>query len=251
MRRPARRPGMPVSASSTCARTIVPAPPSRRSVSTRSSREPAVDLLVPDPLHHELQVGGLDAHAVAGLAPPPARPRRSSTRPRRTSSSTASTSAGSMSHPASSSGRRRLNAATGSTTAPARGVLVEEVEMQVVAVDVRDAALEPLPDERVGVLAHGDEEVRRHRAVDDACRELVVEGVARRRCVQEALLELIEDHEHGRVGRDGHVLDRVRQAVAPWRRRLRRPPVRRAALASDSMSAAVGLGPHPLNTTVT
>ncbi len=35
--------GMPVSASSTCARTIVPAPPSRRSVSTRSSREPAVD----------------------------------------------------------------------------------------------------------------------------------------------------------------------------------------------------------------
>jgi hypothetical protein len=34
--------GMPVSASSTCVRTIVPAPPRRRSVSTRSTRDPAV-----------------------------------------------------------------------------------------------------------------------------------------------------------------------------------------------------------------
>ena len=74
--------GQPVSASSRCARTIVPAPPSRRSVSTRSAVSRR-RLLVPDPLHDELQVGGLDATPIAG-APPGGASSPMVTRPRRT-----------------------------------------------------------------------------------------------------------------------------------------------------------------------
>ena len=174
-------------------------------------------LLVPDPLHHELQVGGLDAHAVAG--------RRAR---RRVLADRHAPAPHLLQHgvherrfdvpPHLVVGEAPVERRHGLDERPARGGLVEEVEMQVVAVDVRDPALEPLPDERVGVLAHRDEEVRRDRAVDDARRELVVEGVLVGRRVHEALLELVEDHEQRRAGRIRHVRDGVGQPVAAGRR---------------------------------
>jgi hypothetical protein len=71
--------------------------------------------------------------------------------------------------------------------------LVEEVEVQVVAVNVGDACLEPRPDQRIGVLADGDQEVRPQVATVDAAREIVVEPVVAIGLVEEVLLELVED----------------------------------------------------------
>ena len=89
--------------------------------------------------------------------------------------------------------------------------------MQVVAVDVGDAGFEAGADQRIGVLADGDQEVRAQVGTVDAVRELVVERVAVGR-VEEVLLELVEDHERRRIGRLDDVLDRGFQRVAPERK---------------------------------
>ena len=66
----------------------------------------------------------------------------------------------------SPSGSCALNALTGFEDGVAGGALVEEVEVEVVAVDVRDAALEQIADPRVGVLADREQEVRPQVASD-------------------------------------------------------------------------------------
>ena len=80
---------------------------------------------------------------------------------------------------------------------------IEVVEVQVVAVDVRDARLEAVADARVDVLADRDEEVRADVVAGDAAAEVGDEAPPGRvvLVVLEELLELVEHHEERRVER--------------------------------------------------
>ena len=70
-------------APSRCSSTICLAPPSRSSVSRRRRSEPAALLLVPEPLHHQLQVRRLDVGPVGNLRSPPSPPWPARSAPRR------------------------------------------------------------------------------------------------------------------------------------------------------------------------
>ena len=171
------------------------------------------DLLVPEALHDELEVGRLHpdwaggddfARAVATDDDPPA--------------------AHLLEHRVHELGldfevlgiRRQLpvERVDGFKDRRPSGALVQEVEMQVVAVDVGDARLEPIADQGVGVLADGDQEVRPQVAASYATRELIVEPFLIGRLVEEVLLELVEDQEHRGVRRSRDILDGMFQGVA-------------------------------------
>ena len=120
---------------------------------------PGGDLLVPQALHDELQVGGLHAGGARGVD---VRCLAVADRD--------APAADLLEHGVDECGldleARRVcrelgvERLDGFEDCVAGGPLVEEVEMQVVAVDVRDAGLEARADQRIGVLADGDQEVR-------------------------------------------------------------------------------------------
>ena len=86
---------------------------------------------------------------------------------------------------------------------------IEIVQMEVVAVHVRDQAVEQIADPGVGVLSDREEEMGLNVRIIDAGGELPCEvpaPVGAVQVVQEELLELVEDHEHRGLGRlGGHV----------------------------------------------
>jgi hypothetical protein len=179
-------------------------------------RRSSGDLLVPDPLHDELQVRGLDpVGARVGRAvladghAPAADPLQDGV-----DELVLDLARHVAGRHAQTERLQRLH------DRQARRPLVEEVEVQVVAVDVGDPRLEPLADEGVRVLADGDEEVRTQVAVDDAVRQLVVEPAGVLRGVQEVLLELVEDEQDRGVRRGARVLHRQPQGVVAERGRL-------------------------------
>ena len=208
---------------------------------------PQGDLLVPEPLHDELQVGGLDPGGAAraevrrggvadGHAPAPHL----------------------LEHGVDELGldlvvshavRQPLVERTdGLEHGVARGVLVEEVEVQVVAVDVRDRRLEALPEQRVGVLADRDEEVRAQVRPGDAAGQVVVEAVAGVRLL---------DGSAPRTGRGSAAASRRPPGRRPRSRaRARRvagspPAIGRTASSSAAIRPAVASPCHALKTTGT
>ena len=121
--------------------------------------------------------------------------------------------------------------------------------MQVVAVHVRDARLESRADQRIGVLPDGDQEVGPQVTTVDAVRELVVELVVG--LVEDALLELVENDERGRIHRPDGVLDGVFEGVAGKHELAHRRCSGRTAVSSAAIRSAFESPRHALKTTGT
>ncbi len=99
----------------------------------------------------------------------------------------------------------------------ARAVAVQVVEVQEVRVDVREPPAEEVAEPGVRVLANRDEEACAEVGALHARGELVGERILPLvpRAVEEVLLELVEDHQQGAVGRRGRGgLDRALDVVA-------------------------------------
>ena len=96
-----------------------------------------------------------------------------------------------------------------------RGFPGQVLQMEVVAVDIADPALEQVSQPGVGVFPDRDEEVRAEVGPVDAGGELVGEtaAVCFPRPVKEVLLELVEHHQQGRVGSVACGLDRLVQPL--------------------------------------
>ena len=107
--------------------------------------------------------------------------------------------------------------------------------MQVVRVDVREAALELVAEPRVRVLADRHEEVGAQVRALHAAGEVVGEALALGRAlvVLEELLELVEDHEQRAVARAGPALERLLETVAAGAERARQLDVGVAAPAAE------------------
>ena len=181
-------------APSTWSLTISSAPPSRRSVSTRSLGDACRPFLVPEPLHHELEIRRLDADdAVAALDGSAAR------------LADADLAGQHLLQHGVDEFRLDLDPIGVTDEAVvlgdrlddrrAGGLYVEVLQAQVVAQNARDPALEGV---ELGkrILADGEEEVHPQvRAVDDR-GEVGREGTSAllAAVVDEVLLGLVEDH---------------------------------------------------------